>query len=157
MSAAVVDVDEQWILTSTSRAHQACDSLTCRYGRGGASATAAPAREAARRARGDGGARRAARIANRCPYAVLEKNHEFAIALCASMGSPMYKIVLGMSCYIHSGGLGALVDGLRPVFKESTEGAVNVLEPEELKQCESIYIAPPKVKSKNLVRWTPPT
>ena len=32
----------------------------------------------------------------------------------------MYKIVLGMSYYIHSGGLGALVDGLRPVFKEAT-------------------------------------
>ena len=43
------------------------------------------------------------------------------------MGSPMYKIVLGMSYYIHPGGLGALVDGLRPVFKESTAGAVNVL------------------------------
>ena len=39
------------------------------------------------------------------------------------MGSPMYKIVLGMSYYIHSGGPGALVDGLRPFFKESTEGA----------------------------------
>ena len=39
----------------------------------------------------------------------------------------MYKIVLGMSYYIHSGGLGAFVDGLRPVFKELTEGAVNVL------------------------------
>ena len=35
----------------------------------------------------------------------------------------MYKIVLGMSYYIHSGGLGALVDDLRPVFKEPTEGA----------------------------------
>ena len=43
------------------------------------------------------------------------------------MGSPMYKIVLGMSYYIHSGGPGALGDGLRPFFKESTEGAVNVL------------------------------
>ena len=43
------------------------------------------------------------------------------------MGSPMYKIVLGMSDYIHSGGPGALVDGLRPVFKESTESAVNPL------------------------------
>ena len=39
----------------------------------------------------------------------------------------MYKIVLGMSYYIHSGGPGALVDDLRPFFKESTEGAVNVL------------------------------
>ena len=39
----------------------------------------------------------------------------------------MYKIVLSMSYYIHSGGLGALVDGLRPVFKESTDSAVNVL------------------------------
>ena len=39
----------------------------------------------------------------------------------------MYKIVLGMSYYIHSGGPGALGDGLRPFFKESTEGAVNVL------------------------------
>ena len=39
----------------------------------------------------------------------------------------MYKIVLGMSYYIHSGGPGALGDGLRPFFKESTEVAVNVL------------------------------
>ena len=39
----------------------------------------------------------------------------------------MYKIVLGMSYYIHPGGLDALVDGLRPVFKESTDSAVNVL------------------------------
>ena len=43
------------------------------------------------------------------------------------MGSPLYKIVLGMSYYIHSGGPGALGDGLRPFFKESTEVAVNVL------------------------------
>ena len=48
---------------------------------------------------------------------------------CASMGSPVYKIVLGMSYYIHSGGPGALVDVLRPFFKESTEGAANVLLP----------------------------
>ena len=39
----------------------------------------------------------------------------------------MYKTVLGMSYYIHSGGPGALVDGLRPFFKKSTEGAVNPL------------------------------
>ena len=39
----------------------------------------------------------------------------------------MYKTVLGMSYYIHSGGLRALVDGLRPVFKKLTEYAVNVL------------------------------
>ena len=43
------------------------------------------------------------------------------------MGSPWYKIMLGMSYYIYAGGLGALVDGLRPVFKESTDSAVNVL------------------------------
>ena len=30
------------------------------------------------------------------------------------MGSPLYKSMLGMSYYIHSSGLGALVDGVRP-------------------------------------------
>ena len=30
------------------------------------------------------------------------------------MGSPWYKIMLGMSYYIHAGGLGALVDVVRP-------------------------------------------
>ena len=39
----------------------------------------------------------------------------------------MYKIMLGMSYYIHGRGLGALVDGVQPLFKESTEGAVNPL------------------------------
>ena len=39
----------------------------------------------------------------------------------------MYKIVLGMSYYIHPGGLGALVDGLRPDSKEVARSAVNVL------------------------------
>ena len=39
----------------------------------------------------------------------------------------MYKTVPGMSYYIHFGGLRALVDGLRPVFKKLTEYAVNVL------------------------------
>ena len=33
------------------------------------------------------------------------------------MGSPWYKIMLGMSYYIHAGGLGALVDGARPDSK----------------------------------------
>ena len=33
------------------------------------------------------------------------------------MGSPWYEIMLGMSYYIHAGGLGALVDVARPDSK----------------------------------------
>ena len=49
----------------------------------------------------------------------------------------MYKIVLGMSYYIHSDGLGALIDGLRPVFKESTEGAGPPLPPPRCAELEA--------------------
>ena len=56
----------------------------------------------------------------------------------------MYKIVLGMSYYIHSGGPGALGDGLRPFFKESTEGAANVLpEPIDRSQRHPRLTPPP--------------
>ena len=39
----------------------------------------------------------------------------------------MYKIMLGMSYYIHGRGLGALIDGVRPDFKGVARSAVNVL------------------------------
>ena len=44
------------------------------------------------------------------------------------MGSPMYKIMLGMSYYIHGRGLGAFIDGVRPDFKGVARSAVNVLQ-----------------------------
>ena len=40
------------------------------------------------------------------------------------MGSPLYKSMLGMSYYIHSSGLGALVDGVRPDSEGVARAAV---------------------------------
>ena len=45
------------------------------------------------------------------------------------MGSPLYKSMLGMSYYIHSSGLGALVDGVRPDSEGVARAAGHPLVP----------------------------
>ena len=55
------------------------------------------------------------------------------------MGSPWYKIMLGMSYYIHAGGLGALVDGVRPDSKGGARSAGHPLLGQQLAVSMYVY------------------